>query len=757
MKKIFSLAAIACMIMASCTNDSLVDDFSQNKYDVSKVNIGFNMTTANSTRADALQTKGHYEFGVFGYSGAEADVNGDQIMENYLVAYGSLTNPYKDLAAGASTWMAGAEASTTVPGDGVSSWFYEGLDNASNYKAPVIPDVAQSLKYWDESTAATYFSAYAPYYNQVAVKTANDKAVEYTESATKGAETLKFQNLSTFYTDPVQQIATATAPYTGEGAYDTNTELINANEALYAYTNVNKSSYGNDVSILFNHVNSQIKIAFYEAIKGYKVELIDLLPEANAWGETYQGIQLTPAKPAQTNWLHDGVSGALVGDYYPQPANGEKPAYYDQADVTVKGIKDVDSIKVAAPANGALPVVDNFIYAPANDATALIKSATKSKTVNCISELKDNPTKLATVLYALPRYQGATNITGGVGVETGFTLHVSYKLIPEDGSKETTIYDARVYVDPMFCKWEAGTCYTYVFKITSNTNGTTDPDKVDPASSSTNPTDSINPNPNPGPTPPDPGKDPNDPYVDPDDPRVPDDPALKPIVFDGIEVVDYVTGETGKINPTDEWTISNPSFWPMSGGLYKSRGMVNAADIAEVVTPGFEIVDPTTGVVTVDATGRKFTWTYSATSSVFEDIAATKQGSVSVAYTDAIMDVSGLTTAQQDKLATMSGSATIPTYTIFIWKSTTANVSYTAVPVKVVVSCTETPVLKKDATGHYLDAGGNTVTDPALAAVDHIDYEFNFAPQYLNTTGITSAAASASQAYAIAKPAATHM
>ena len=746
MKKIFSLAAIACMIMASCTNDSLVDDFSQKKYDVSKVNIGFNMTTANSTRADALQTKGHYEFGVFGYSGAEADVNGDQIMENYLVAYGSLTNPYKDLAAGASTWMAGAEASTTVPGDGVSSWFYEGLDNASNYKAPVIPDVAQSLKYWDESTAATYFSAYAPYYNQVAVKTANDKAVEYTESATKGAETLKFQNLSTFYTDPVQQIATATAPYTGEGAYDTNTELINANEALYAYTNVNKSSYGNDVSILFNHVNSQIKIAFYEAIKGYKVELIDLLPEANAWGETYQGIQLTPAKQAQTAWLV-GTDATLVSSYNPQVADTEKPAYYDQADVTVKGIKDVDSIKVSAPANGALPVVDNFIYAPANDASALIKSATKSKTVNCISELKDNPTKLATVLYALPRYQGATNITGGVGVETGFTLHVSYKLIPEDGSKETTIYDARVYVDPMFCKWEAGTCYTYVFKITSNTNGTTDPDKVDPASSDDG-TGHVDPDPNPGT---------NDPYVDPDDPRVPDDPALKPIVFDGIEIVDYATGATGKINAEDEWTISNPSFWPMSGGLYKSRGMVNASDIAEVVTPGFEIVAPTTGVVTVDATGRKFKWTNGT--AVFEDIAATKQGSTAIPYDDAtLMDVTALNTAQLAAYNALSGSQPFPTYTIFIWNSTTENVSYTAVPVKVIVTCASaTPVLKTDGAGHYLDASNNPVTDPALAAVDHYNYVFNFAPQYENTTGITALTGGAQQAYAIAKPAATHM
>ena len=111
MKKIFTIAAIASMFLAGCTNDSFIDGPAQKAYDVNNLNIGFNVSNNNLTRAtnDPLQTKGHYEFGVFGYSGAHADYDGEQIMENYLVAFGSLTNPYKDLASGASTWMAGSE------------------------------------------------------------------------------------------------------------------------------------------------------------------------------------------------------------------------------------------------------------------------------------------------------------------------------------------------------------------------------------------------------------------------------------------------------------------------------------------------------------------------------------------------------------------------------------------------------------------------------------------------------------------------
>ncbi|MDO5447321.1 MAG: hypothetical protein Q4F34_06065 [Prevotellaceae bacterium] len=751
MKKIFTFAAIASLILASCTNDSLLEEKQQNA--VWSNSIGFNMSSNNATRAggiEALQTKGHYEFGVFGYSGLENDVNGDPIMENYLVAYGSMNNPYSDLATGATTWMAGSEASTTVSGNGYSSWFYEALA-PDNCKPGVTPDLTQSLKYWDESTLATYFSAYAPYLNQTAVKTDEDKAVEYTESATAGEETLKFQNLSSFYTNPVTgaQITTAATPYAGTNCYDANTELINANEALYAYKNVEKTSYFNDVPVIFKHVNSQIKVKFYEVIKGYKVELIDFIPEEVASNpnykinEAYAGVAFTPATKPQSAWVKDDTKAVEdTARYYKQAEKDALPTYFKSGDVTVRGIKGTPSITVEEDkATATNEVNENLRFAIANDKTATIATTTTSKSVNCIGEANGTATELPTTLYTLPNHDGTNYITGTVANNTGYTLHVSYKLIPEDGSKETKVYDARVYVGPEFCKWKAGTVYTYIFKITSMTNGTTDPDKIDPAtvdpSTITDPTDTIH----------------NQPLVDPDDPRVPDDPALKPIVFDGIEVEDYVTGATGKVNGDDEWTISNPSFWPSAGNYYKSPGMINAEDIANVVTPGFAVVDPTTGVVTVDATGKTFTWTEGVAAF---NLTATKQVATSVAYNDAIVDKSALTVDEDSAYATLMGNITVPSYIIYVWQTATTNVSYTAVPTKIVVGCTKTPVKRTNAAGNYVDGEGNEVVNPDDAAIDY-SYTFTFAPEYTNTTGITAVSASAAQAYAIAKEAATTM
>lgn len=748
MKKIFTLAAIATFVLASCTNDSLIEEQKQSY--MSKGNIGFSMSSNNTTRGavEALQTKGHYEFGVFGYSGDENNVNGEQIMENYLVAYGSLTNPYKDLATGASTWLAGSEASTTVPGDGYSSWFYEGL-SPDNHKDGVTPDLTQSLKYWDESTTATYFSAYAPYFNQTAVKTAEDKAVEYTEGATAGAETLKFQNLSSFYTNPVTgaQITTAANPFAGTGCYDLNTELINANEALYAYKNVEKNDYFVDVPLIFKHVNSQVRVKFYEVVEGYKVELIDFItPEAVAKNPkltAYEGVAFTPALKSQTAWVKDATKDLTdSARYYKQAEKSTLPTYFKSGDVTVTGMKATPSISVVEDASSATNEVnDNLRFVVANDKTANVGTTTTSKSVNCIGETNGTATLLPTALYTLPNYDGTNYLTGGVAENTGYTLHVSYKLIPQDGSKEIIVYDARVYVAPEFCQWQPGKVYTYIFKITNMTNGTTDPSKIDPATVT------------PAGGTPGPGDD--EPFVDPDDPRVPDDPALKPIVFDGIEVEDYVDTPTGKINGDDEWTISNPNFWPSSEGYYKSPGMINTTDIAEVVTPGFEIVDPATGVVTVDATGRKFTWTKG--SAVFENISATKQVAVSVPYDDAIVDKSAFELIDDVDSAynTLTGNITVPAYMIYVWKSATENVSYTANPVKIVVGYTKTPVKRTNAAGNYVNAAGVEVADPADAAIDYT-YEFTFTPQYTDTTGITAGAGGAAQAYAIAKEAATN-
>ena len=101
-------------------------------------------------------------------------------------------------------------------------------------------------------------------------------------------------------------------------------------------------------------------------------------------------------------------------------------------------------------------------------------------------------------------------------LKTGFTFHVSYELTAEDSGEIITVTDATVHVPADYCKWEMNKHYTYIFKITTGSNGSTD--------------SSVEPKPN--------------------DPGVPTTPALYPIVFDNCTVVDW-EDVTGDWNVTD--------------------------------------------------------------------------------------------------------------------------------------------------------------------------------------------------------------
>jgi hypothetical protein len=105
---------------------------------------------------------------------------------------------------------------------------------------------------------------------------------------------------------------------------------------------------------------------------------------------------------------------------------------------------------------------------------------------------------------------------------TGLTFHVSYRIIAEDNKEVTTVHNATVHV-PVYgtatgndastqveskypiTAWQPNVKYTYTFKITRNSNGTTNPD-----------------------TP-----------IDPTSPSVDDTVALYPIVFDAATIDDY--------------------------------------------------------------------------------------------------------------------------------------------------------------------------------------------------------------------------
>ncbi len=604
---------MAVIILTGCVDDAIIDQSSLENAGLAegKGMISFVQRTGNMTRtATAAQRVGHYEFGVWTFKGDTENEQcaGGDVMEDYLVAYGNNTH-YSTLATLAQTYGSDAGgAGETVPGDGISSWFYEGLGNTSGrYKTDGVSSVqpfstTQALKYWDHSTSRYNFFAYAPYYGHQQGET--NRVTLTTNGA--GQNVFTFKGLSAFYTDPVieqpgleVQPDAAKLSFAGDYAGNParyNEEVLNANEALYAAQSVSRANYGKDVPLTFLHLNSKINIAFWEDIPGYKVALLDLVPEAEATAirtstaltsdknliptaGAYRGVALSPATKEQASPTHQRESEVVT-------ASKPLPPYCTHATLVAADVRQETGITVPASVTyeGGAPTYDandnlRFGITQTSRTNSLVNSW---GTFATLSEMGGTGASvLNTTLYTLPHSNGAT---------TGYTLHVSYKLIPEDGAVPDNVYDARVWVAPEFCQWKEGKQYTYVFKITTTGNGTTNhlasSDDIFGDGAST------------------------EPYVDPDDPRVPSGAALMPIIFDNVYVTDYeahnysdlgyfayagITAFPKGTAATTSLTAFDGNGLPATDGVWEARTDYSASGVT-VTSEGLVSITATTPV-----------------------------------------------------------------------------------------------------------------------------------------------------------------
>ena len=75
-----------------------------------------------------------------------------------------------------------------------------------------------------------------------------------------------------------------------------------------------------------------------------------------------------------------------------------------------------------------------------------------------------------------PSYCGAgyQNVLPSEGAASAITLRIDYKLTSVDGSKETiNVKGATATVPAQYTEWKSGYAYTYIFKISQDTNGST--------------------------------------------------------------------------------------------------------------------------------------------------------------------------------------------------------------------------------------------------------------------------------------------
>lgn len=272
----------------------------------------------------------------------------------------------------------------------------------------------QTIKYWDHSCASYDFIAFSMGKKDAASKYATPTHVDK-------------DNL-------------ATAAYTLTGNVNTLSECYISDMKTVTEPNYNKTS----VSMSFRHLASKVRMALFEIVPGYVISDVKFYTDA-------------------TSTTTDNTEGTLIGKFN---NSGTLTVFFPTTGTDHSTEKDYNKAHVSFTASttaGETGVLNHKGFGAVNYNNQAEGTIPAGKTY-----LSQNA--------ADPSYCGAgyQNVLPSEGAASAITLRIDYKLTSVDGSKETiNVKGATATVPAEYTEWKSGYAYTYIFKISQDTNGST--------------------------------------------------------------------------------------------------------------------------------------------------------------------------------------------------------------------------------------------------------------------------------------------
>lgn len=277
----------------------------------------------------------------------------------------------------------------------------------------------QTIKYWDHSCASYDFIAFSMGKKDAASKYATPTHVDK-------------DNL-------------ATAAYTLSGNVNTLSECYISDMKTVTEPNYNKTS----VSMSFRHLASKVRMALFEIVPGYVISDVKFYTDA-------------------TSPTTDNTEGTLIGEFN---NSGTLTVYFPTTGTKHAAEKDYNKAHVRftkSTTAGETGVLNHKGFGAVNYNNQAEGTIPAGKTY-----LSQNA--------ADPSYCGAgyQNVLPSEGAASAITLRIDYKLTSVDGSKETiNVKGATATVPAEYTEWKSGYAYTYIFKISQDTNGSTGGDST---------------------------------------------------------------------------------------------------------------------------------------------------------------------------------------------------------------------------------------------------------------------------------------
>lgn len=272
----------------------------------------------------------------------------------------------------------------------------------------------QTIKYWDHSCASYDFIAFSMGKKDAASKYATPTHVDKA-------------NL-------------ATAAYTLTGNVNTLSECYISDMKTVTEPNYNKTS----VSMSFRHLASKVRMALFEIVPGYVISDVKFYTDA-------------------TSTTTDNTEGTLIGKFN---NSGILTVFFPTTGTDHATEKDYNKAHVSFTASttaGETGVLNHKGFGAVNYNNQAEGTIPAGKTY--LSQNAADPS------YCDAGYQ---NVLPSEGKPSAITLRIDYKLTSVDGSKETiNVKGATATVPAEYTEWKSGYAYTYIFKISQNTNGST--------------------------------------------------------------------------------------------------------------------------------------------------------------------------------------------------------------------------------------------------------------------------------------------
>lgn len=445
MKKQFFFAAVALVALASCSSEDFIGDSptpnpNGNGPETAIVfNSGANaITRADQTGATAAGTLGN-NFVVEGVKWDGGTSDKTVVFNNYNVNY--------------------AENSANTTTSNTAGWEY--VAQAPHYHGlNTVPKITeQSIKYWDYSKSQYDFIAYS-----IGTIGADNGIYNPSTAVSDGKVKISAIDFSKMNGVKTGDVYTGGA-YTIEGAAEDLAKVYIADmETAYRGATPATGDYQKTVQFTFRSLSAKVRVALYETVPGYSVKDVVFYTDAD-----------TKATDGKAHLYTQGT------DVF-----NEKGTYFVYFPTTGSDkVEDKDYNKAhlgftAASSGGTSKdkTFGAFAYseeAASKNTTFVDKEVNEAAGKTYIGRFSNQATYAGIDTESGKEHFYTTVIPNEDGAV--LNLKVDYTLLSTDGSTETIkVTGATAKVPAEYASWKSGYAYTYIFKISQNTNGLTNPD-----------------------------------------------------------------------------------------------------------------------------------------------------------------------------------------------------------------------------------------------------------------------------------------